>query len=76
MRYSRAVCASPQDVAIASIDNIDFAEYATPPLTSVHIPKFEIGWVAAKTLVDVRQNKYPLPVKITLPFELMARQST
>ncbi|MFD2327659.1 LacI family DNA-binding transcriptional regulator [Cohnella sp. GCM10020058] len=66
----------PQDVAIASIDNIDFAEYATPPLTSVHIPKFEIGWVAAKTLVDVRQNKYPLPVKITLPFELMARQST
>lgn len=66
----------PQDIAIASIDNIEFAQYASPPLTTVHIPKFEIGWVAAKTLVDLKHHKYPLPVKITLPFELIVRQSS
>ncbi len=66
----------PEDVAFVSIDNIDFANYSTPPLSTVHIPKCEIGWVAAKTLFDVSRKQYPLPVKITLPFELIVRQST
>lgn len=66
----------PQDVAFISIDNIEFAQYSSPPLSTIHIPKFEIGWVAAKTLYDTARNQYPLPVKITLPFELVIRQSS
>ncbi|MFB9280191.1 LacI family DNA-binding transcriptional regulator [Cohnella cellulosilytica] len=66
----------PQDVAFVSIDDIEFAQYSSPPLSTIHIPKFEIGWVAAKTLVDTVRNPYPLPVKITLPFELMIRQTS
>ena len=66
----------PQDVAFVSIDNIEFAQYSSPPLSTIHIPKFEIGWVAAKTLVDTVRNPYPLPVKITLPFELIIRQTS
>ena len=66
----------PEHIAFVSIDNIDFAQYSTPPLSTVHIPKFEIGWVAAKTLFDMSQKKYPMPIKITLPFELIVRQSS
>lgn len=66
----------PEDVAFVSIDNIDFSNYSTPPLSTVHIPKYEIGWVAAKTLFDVSRKQYPMPVRITLPFELIVRQSS
>jgi len=66
----------PEDIAFISIDNIDFAQYSNPPLSTVHIPKFEIGWVAAKTLFDMSEKQYPMPVKITLPFELIVRQSS
>lgn len=66
----------PEDIAFVSIDNIEFAQYSNPPLSTVHIPKYEIGWVAAKTLFDMSQKQYPMPVRITLPFELVERQSS
>lgn len=66
----------PQDVAFASIDNIEVSQYSSPPLTTIHMPKFEIGWVASKMLSDYMNGHYPLPVKITVPFELMVRGSS
>ncbi|UJF35431.1 LacI family DNA-binding transcriptional regulator [Paenibacillus hexagrammi] len=66
----------PQEMAFASIDNIEFSQYCSPPLTTIHMPKFEIGWVAAKTLVDYMNGMYPIPVKISVPFELIVRSST
>ena len=66
----------PDDVAFAGIDNIEFSSYSSPPLTTIHIPKFEIGQIAAKTLIDYAQGKYAIPVKISVPFELTVRQSS
>ncbi|MEC0229529.1 LacI family DNA-binding transcriptional regulator [Paenibacillus alba] len=66
----------PQDIAFASIDNIEFSQYCSPPLTTVDMPKFEIGWIAAKTLIDYIDEKMPVPVTITLPFKLIERGSS
>lgn len=66
----------PDDMAFIGIDNIDFSQYSSPPLSTIHIPKFEIGYIAAKTLADYIHGQYPLPVKIQVPFELKARQSS
>ncbi|WP_319633416.1 LacI family DNA-binding transcriptional regulator [Paenibacillus psychroresistens] len=66
----------PEDIAFIGIDNIEFSQYTSPPLSSIHIPKFEIGYIAAKTIVDVIQNRYPIPVKIMVPFELKTRESS
>jgi len=66
----------PDDIAFVGLDNIELSAYSSPPLTTVHIPKFEIGSIAAKTLIDYIQGKYPIPVKISVPFELKIRQSS
>ncbi|PYI55671.1 LacI family DNA-binding transcriptional regulator [Paenibacillus flagellatus] len=66
----------PEDMAFVGMDNIEIAQYTSPPLTSVHVPKQEIGEVAAKTLIDCLEGQYPLPPKIWLPFEVVQRESS
>lgn len=66
----------PDDIAFVSLDNIEFAQYSSPPLSTIHIPKFEIGQIAAKLLIDYIQGKYNIPLKVTVPFELIIRESS
>ncbi|MFD0711512.1 LacI family DNA-binding transcriptional regulator [Paenibacillus sp. GCM10027626] len=66
----------PEDIAFIAMDNIELSQYTSPPLSSVHVPKHEIGAVAAKTLFDQLQGNYPLTPKVLLPYELMIRQSS
>lgn len=66
----------PQDIAFIGLDNIEVSKYTSPPLSSIHIPKYEMGAVAAKTVIDTIEGSYPLPFKLLLPFELMVRQSS
>ena len=66
----------PADVAIMGMDNIDVAQYTTPPLSSVSVPKFEIGRVAAKSIVDYLDGHYPMATKIALPCSLIIRESS
>lgn len=41
----------PQDIAVMGYDNIELARYLTPPLTTVHQPKDELGELAIDTLI-------------------------
>lgn len=66
----------PQDIAFVGLDNIEMSQYTFPPLTTIHIPKEEIGMMAAKTVVDVLEGHCPLPYKIWMPFELKVRASS
>lgn len=66
----------PEDMAFVGLDNIDIAQYTNPPLSSVHIPKFEIGMAAAKALVDCLQEDYTLPFKMLMPYEVIVRASS
>lgn len=66
----------PEDIAFIAMDNIELAQYTSPPLSSVHVPKQEIGAVAAKTMFDQLQGNYPLTPKVLLPYELMVRESS
>ncbi|CAM4175784.1 LacI family DNA-binding transcriptional regulator [Lederbergia lenta] len=66
----------PDDIAFIGFDNIEMAKYSTPPLTSIDIPKYEIGELAAKTIVDKVEGKLNIPIKIFLPFELIVRESS
>ncbi|MEJ6404865.1 LacI family DNA-binding transcriptional regulator [Yoonia sp. 2307UL14-13] len=43
--------AVPDDVSICGFDDIELAEVAFPPLTTVHVPHTDMGRTAAKTLV-------------------------
>lgn len=66
----------PEDIAFVGLDNIEVSQYTSPPLTTVHIPKSEIGIMAAKSLVDQMKGDNPLPYRMVMPHQLIERQST
>jgi DNA-binding LacI/PurR family transcriptional regulator len=47
-----AGAAVPDDVAIVGFDDLPFAPYVEPALTTIRVPAREIGVVAARSLVD------------------------
>jgi DNA-binding LacI/PurR family transcriptional regulator len=68
--------AVPEMVAVASIDNIDISAYTIPSLTTVDVPKFEIGFHAVETLIDDKAHKGSSAFVITVRTELIVRESS
>lgn len=65
----------PGDIAIIGIDDIDLAAYIRPALSTVRVPKEELGKFAVKILIDRIEGGHELPVRLDLPFELVVRES-
>jgi DNA-binding LacI/PurR family transcriptional regulator len=66
----------PEDIAIASIDNIAESAYCRPPLTTVHIPKREMGVLAFQRLHHLITSDHDIPVKNIVYGELIVRESS
>ena len=67
----------PEDVKAVGFDDIDYASFASPPLTTVRIDKNQLGREAVRTLVDVIRGKDDLSqIKKVLNANLVIRQST
>lgn len=65
----------PGDIAIGSIDNTMESGYTRPPLTTVHIPKYEIGVLALRKLHRLIEGEDTIPVKSIVYSELIVRES-
>jgi DNA-binding LacI/PurR family transcriptional regulator len=65
----------PDDVAVAGFDDFEFAEYTDPPLTTLHVPGFEMGHLAATRLIDHIEGKGDLATATVLPVRLVVRES-
>ena len=66
----------PEDISIASFDDIEFAEYTNPPLTTVQVYAEEIGRTTARLLLMRLQNPELPPQHIRMPTSLIVRNST
>ena len=66
----------PRDVAIASIDNLDISAFTIPSLTTIDVPKHEIGLHAIDILVSDRPRRGSSAYAITVPTKLVIREST
>jgi LacI family repressor for deo operon, udp, cdd, tsx, nupC, and nupG len=66
----------PQDVSIVGFDDIRFARYMDPPLTTVAQPKGELGRQAMTALLEILEDPRTRPVKRMLSTELVVRGST
>ncbi len=66
----------PQDVSVTGFDNIKLSEFSSPPLTTVHIPRQQIGHIAFKCLVPERDSPRPPGRDIVIDPELVVREST
>lgn len=65
----------PEDIAVIGLDDIEMSAYVTPSLTTIHIPKIELGRLAVKMLIDRIENGHSLPIRMDVPFELIIRES-
>jgi len=65
----------PADCSVVGCDDLSFAGYLVPPLTTVRIPFQETGERAATLLVD-RIGGKEIPERDLLPVELIVREST
>jgi len=74
--FRKAGRSVPHDVSVVGFDDVSWASFSTPPLTTVRQPLFEMGTVAAKTLLDHIEDHTPFVTDIALTPELIIREST
>lgn len=69
----------PEDVSVVGFDNIYFAEFNSPSLTTIRQPLFEMGELAAETLLkklSKSNNGENIPQTLSVEPELIIRNST
>lgn len=66
----------PQELSVVGFDDIRFARYMQPPLTTVAQPMREIGERTVRLLLEIINGATTMPVSITLPHTLTIRGST
>ncbi len=66
----------PDDIALAGFDDIRFANYVTPALTTVSQPVFDIGRICTEMLIAQIEGRPIENNQIILPHKLILREST
>ena len=65
----------PGDVSVVGFDDVPLAAYFDPPLTTIHLPAFELGATAGQVLVE-RVRGGAVAFQTTLATTLVVRAST
>lgn len=65
----------PQDISVVGFDDIRFAEYFDPPLTTIRQPQREIGETAMRLILGLFEKRSG-PTSVILPHTLVVRGST
>jgi LacI family repressor for deo operon, udp, cdd, tsx, nupC, and nupG len=66
----------PEDISLVGFDDIPFAAYCDPPLTTIAQPAEVFGQKAVEMLIALIEKKPILQRHVVLPFELTLRDST
>jgi LacI family transcriptional regulator len=64
----------PRDIAVIGFDDIFLAAHACPPLTTVRVPAYGLGWTAADVLITLIEGDDEVS-SVTLETELVIRDS-
>ena len=65
----------PDDVAMVGFDDVRLAHYVDPPLTTVRLPAYDLGYRAAALLTQLIRSEPVEEQEILLQTELVVRQS-
>jgi LacI family transcriptional regulator len=71
----------PEDVSVLGFDDVYAAEFHNPALTTIRQPLFEMGNLAAQTLLErvaknQKKNEAKIPETLTVEPKLIVRRST
>ncbi|MET7425016.1 LacI family DNA-binding transcriptional regulator [Dactylosporangium sp. NPDC005555] len=72
----RAGLTIPGDISVVGFDDLNFAQWTAPPLTTVRQPLHEMGVVAARTLLRIVNGERLESTRIELATDLVVREST
>jgi LacI family transcriptional regulator, gluconate utilization system Gnt-I transcriptional repressor len=68
--------AVPGRVGIATFDDVDMLRFATPTVTTIRLPRYEIGRRSAQYLLERVNGVTNAPISLNLGFEIIQRDST
>ena len=66
----------PKDIAVVGFDDIPLAEFYDPPLTTIHLPAFGLGWAGGERLIRLIQGEGLNDDSLLLESTLVIRQSS
>lgn len=66
----------PADLAVVGFDNTDIASMIEPAITTVHQPRYQMGELSCRLLMNQIENEDAPVVKQVLKTELIVRDST
>jgi DNA-binding LacI/PurR family transcriptional regulator len=65
----------PEDIAIMGFDDIPLSKHLAPPLSTIHIPAYKLGWNAANLLINWLEQEETPQHDCILETELIVRES-
>ena len=65
----------PDDISIIGFDDIPWAQYSDPPLTTIRLPAQKLASEACLLLFDIMKGSEPKEHHLVLDSELVVRQS-
>jgi DNA-binding LacI/PurR family transcriptional regulator len=66
----------PEDLSITGFDDMEISAFYDPPLTTVAVPAYEMGRMAAKILIENLRGESSKPQQYMLEAQLIVRGST
>jgi DNA-binding LacI/PurR family transcriptional regulator len=66
----------PDDVSVVGFDDIQWASLNNPPLTTVAIPKMQMGKEAGTRLIALLNDPDTVPIEVIISVEFIQREST
>ena len=66
----------PGEISLVGFDDVEANLLLDPPLTTIRVPKIDLGVEAVKYLIEIINKKNSTTKKIIVPVELIIRNST
>jgi len=66
----------PDDISVVGFDDIEIAQYTSPPLTTVRLSREELGRVAFDALFQLTENESAKAKEVSVRTTLVVRKST
>ncbi len=74
--FRKAGLSIPEDISVVGFDDIAFAALAEPPLTTICLPRVELGRRAVEALMTNIEHPERRGVQVNIPTYLITRAST
>ena len=66
----------PDDIFVSGFDNVDISQAVFPAITTINLPKYQLGYMACELLIERLENPNVKVKQILLNAELIIREST